>query len=59
MYQKRAFNRAEQDPSRKLRTETELLVKRINEIDPLPERVYFSAGWRKSLKPLKRDAPTS
>lgn len=38
MYEKRAFNRAEQDLSRKLRTEMELLEKRICEIGPCRER---------------------
>lgn len=38
MYEKRAFNRAEQDLSRKLRTEMEALEKRIEEIGPCRER---------------------
>lgn len=38
MYEKRAFNRAEQDLSRKLRTEMEQLEKRIEEIGPCRER---------------------
>ena len=46
MYEKRAFNRAEQDLSRKLRTEMELLEKRICEIGPCRER---------SLAPTKLD----
>lgn len=38
MYEKRAFNRAEQELSRKLRTEMEALEKRIEEIGPCRER---------------------
>ena len=38
MYEKRAFNRAEQELSRKLRTEMEALEKRICEIGPCRER---------------------
>lgn len=38
MYEKRAFNRAEQDLSWKLRMEMEQLEKRIEEIGPCRER---------------------